>query len=225
MHRPQWLLEDWQTAWGLGLRVRRVDGHVRVGHPGAAPGFSGMMEFIPALKLGVAALANAEDGNAAAYCDYALQLLAPIAAHAVARPAPELPEAWERYCGLYRSESGHMTLFVAALDGRLVMVAPGAPNPHAARTVLEGTPEPHVFVMRAGGAVATLPYGERLTFGVDTAGDITGFDAASGARFVRPPQQLRIRRAGVDRRKQPQAPYTGVERRSGGDRRGGHALH
>jgi CubicO group peptidase (beta-lactamase class C family) len=225
MHRPHWLFEDWQMAWGLGMRVRRVDGHVRLGHPGVAPGFSAMMEFIPGLKLGVAVIANAEDANAAAFCDYALQLLAPIAARAAARAAPVLPESWERYCGLYRSESGHMTMFIAALDGQLVMVAPGAPNPYAARTVLEGTPEPHVFVMRAGGAVGTLPYGERLTFTLDAAGEITGYDAASGARFLRPPQHMRIRRAGVDRRKPPQAPYTGVERRGGGDRRGGHAVH
>src|SRR2546428_6316982 len=26
MHRPPWLLDDWQTAWGLGTRVRRVGG-------------------------------------------------------------------------------------------------------------------------------------------------------------------------------------------------------
>jgi D-alanyl-D-alanine carboxypeptidase len=221
MHRPQWLLDDWQTAWGLGVRVRRVDGQVRVGHPGAAPGFAALVEFIPALKLGVAVLTNADDGNPAGYCDYALQLLAPIVAKAAARAAPALPEDWERYCGTYRSESGHMTMLVAALDGQLTLVAPAAPNPYAARTILERTPEAHAFIMRPGGAFATLPFGERLVFSVGAGGDVTGY-AASGARFVRAPAQgpiMQVPQAiytGMERRKQPQAPYTGVERRAAG---------
>src|SRR5258706_784597 len=65
MHRPQWLFDDWQTAWGLGMRVRRVDGRVRVGHPGTTPGFAAVMEFIPALQPRVATRTNACDRNPA----------------------------------------------------------------------------------------------------------------------------------------------------------------
>jgi len=242
MHRPQWLLDDWQTAWGLGMRVRRVDGRVRVGHPGTTPGFAAMVEFVPALKLGVAVLTNADDGNPASYCDYALQLLTPIVARARARAAPALAEDAERYCGLYRSENRHMTMFVAALDGQLALVAPGAPNPYAARVILERTPESHTFIMRQSGAFATLAFGERLTFTTGAGGEVTGY-VVSGARFVREPAvaPLDILQAralpqalysgierrklyiGVDRRKQLQAPYSGVERRAdGSDRRGQH---
>ncbi|HEY7674909.1 MAG TPA: serine hydrolase domain-containing protein [Burkholderiales bacterium] len=185
MHRPQWLLDDWQTAWGLGMRVRRVDGRVRVGHPGSTPGFAGLIEFIPALKLGVAVLTNADDGNPAGYCDYALQLLAPIVAKAAARAAPAFVEDAERYCGLYRSENGHMTVFVAALDGQLALVPPGAPNPYAARAILERTTGLHTFIVRSSGAFSTLPFGERLTFSTSASGEITGYDIASSARFVR----------------------------------------
>jgi len=56
------------------------------------------MEFIPALKLGVAVLTNADDGNPASYCDYALQLLTPIVAKEMARAAPAFAEDAERYC-------------------------------------------------------------------------------------------------------------------------------
>ena len=227
MHRPQWLLDDWQTAWGLGMRVRRVDGRVRVGHPGNAPGFAAMMEFIPALKLGIAVLTNADDGNPALYCDYALQLLAPIAARAAARPAPSLAEDAGRCCGRYRSENGNLTMLVAVLDGQLVLVPPGAPNPYASRVILEPTSEPDTFVMRSGGAFATLPFGERFTFHTDAAGQIAGY-VTPGARFFREQPALAIRpprpagtRSGIDRRQLPQAPYRGIERRSGGaDRRG-----
>jgi D-alanyl-D-alanine carboxypeptidase len=225
MHRPQWLLDDWQTAWGLGVRVRRVDGRVRVGHPGTTPGFASLMEFIPELKLGVVALTNADDGNPAGFCDYALQLLAPIAARAAARTLAT--ESAERYCGPYRSENGNLTMLVAVLDGQLSLVAPGAANPYAARVILEPAAEPHVFIMRSSGAFATLPFGERLTFSVDAGGEVTGY-AATGARYARQSDAelpgvplLRPIQAALDRRRQPQQPYTGVERRSGGpDRRG-----
>jgi hypothetical protein len=237
MHRPQWLLDDWQTAWGLGMRVRRVDGRVRVGHPGNTPGFAALMEFIPALKLGVAVLTNADDGNPASYCDYALQLLTPIVAKAMARAAPALAEDAERYCGHYRSENGNTTMLVAVLDGQLTLVAPGAPNPYAARVILERTPELHTFIVRSSGAFATLPFGERLTFSTSASGEVAGYDVASGARFVRKPtlyisverrKQPQAPHISVERRKQPQVRYIGVERRAGGgDRRGQHqnAVH
>ena len=212
MHRPQWLLDDWQTAWGLGMRVRRVDGWVRVGHPGTTPGFAATMEFVPALKLGVTVLTNADDGNSAGYCDYALQLLTPIVAKEMARAAPPLGDDAERYCGLYRSENGHMTMFVAALDGQLALVAPGAPNPYAARVVLERTPEPHAFIMRSSLTFGTLPFGERLTFSTSAEGEVTGYDITPGARFVRESALIQVLYAGAERRK-PQALCTGTERR------------
>ncbi|HZR69248.1 MAG TPA: serine hydrolase domain-containing protein [Burkholderiales bacterium] len=226
MHRPQWLFEDWQSAWGLGVQVRRADGRVRVGHPGSTPGFSALMEFIPALKLGVVVLTNADDGNPAAFCDYALQLLAPIVAKEIARAAPALPADAARYCGLYRSENRNLTMFVAMLDGQLTLVPPGAPNPHAARVILEPTPEPHVFVMRSSGAFATLHFGERLEFTVAPGGEVTGYDMGSSARFVREPALIQTLYSGADRRgtrtdrrRYPPPPYAGVERRSGIDRR------
>jgi D-alanyl-D-alanine carboxypeptidase len=224
MHRPQWLHDDWHTAWGLGMRVRRVDGRVRVGHPGTAPGFAALMEFIPSLKLGVAVLTNADDGNPASYCDYALQLLTPVVARAAARAAPAPGEEAQRYCGCFRSENGNQAMLVAVLDGQLTLVAPGAPNPYAARVILERTPEPHTFIMRPSGAFATLPFGERFTFNTSASGEVTGYVTA-GARYVREPAQ-RQARSSSDRRMQPQADYAGAERRAGGDRRGQqHAAH
>jgi CubicO group peptidase (beta-lactamase class C family) len=225
MHRPQWLHDDWQTAWGLGVRVRRIDGRARVGHPGTAPGFAALMEFIPSLQLGVVVLTNADDGNPAAFCDYALQLLAPIVAKAAARAAPPLGEEVERYCGRYRSESGNMTMLVGVLDAQLTLVPPGAPNPYAARVILERTPEPYTFIMRSSGAFATLPFGESLTFIIGASGEVAGY-VTSGARYFREPAsaQARAARSGIERRKQPQADYTGLERRAGGDRRS-HPQH
>src|SRR5258706_9270837 len=118
------------------------------------------------------------------------------------------------------------------LDGQLRLGVAGAPIPCGARVILERTPESHTFIVRSSGAFATLPFGERLSFGTGPGGEVTGYEVASGARFVRKPTLY----ASVERRRQPQAPYVSVERRkppqvryvgverrvSGGDRRGQH---
>src|SRR5207245_3971468 len=111
-----------------------------------------------------AVLTHADDGNPASYCDYTFQLLTPIVAKATARATPALAEDAERYCGLYRAENGNTTMFVAVLDGQLAFVAPGAPNPYAARVILECTAESHTFIMRPRAAFATLALGERPPF-------------------------------------------------------------
>jgi hypothetical protein len=98
--------------------------------------------------------------------------------------------------------------------------------------ILERTPELHTFTMRSSGAFATLPFGERFAFSTGALGEITGY-VTSGARYVRQPAstplgvpQPRPLDAAMDRRRQPQAPYTGVERRtSGTDRRGQRLTH
>lgn len=110
MHRPQWLFPDWQNAYGFGVRVRRVDGLVRVGHRGSVPGYYAIIEFVPALKLGVIVLTNSEEGDPASYSDYALQLLSPIVAKSLTRPPQKLNEEARHYEGTYRSKDYRTSL-------------------------------------------------------------------------------------------------------------------
>jgi CubicO group peptidase (beta-lactamase class C family) len=175
MHRPQWLLDDWLNAWGFGMRVRRVDGRVQVGHSGSVPGFRTQIELIPASGLGVIVLTNADDGNPASYVDYALQLLGPLAAKALARPAAPLSADAARYVGRYRSQNGTTTLLVGVLDGQLSLIAPDAANPYTMRILLEPTSEPRAFVMRSTGTFAFDAFGELLTFDVGADGQVTGY--------------------------------------------------
>ena len=184
MHRPQWLLDDWQNAWGFGMRVRRVDGRVQVGHPGSVPGFRTQIEFVPALRLGVIVLTNADDGNPASYVDYALQLLAPIAAKAIVRPVAPLPATAASYVGRYRSQNGTTTMLVGMLDGRLSLVAPDAANPYTTRVILEPTSDSRTFVMRSTGTFAYDAFGELLTFDVAPDGQVTGYHTPN-LRFSR----------------------------------------
>ena len=107
------------------------------------------------------------------------------------------------------------------------LVAPGAQNPYAARMILERTAVSHAFTMRSSGAFATLPFGERFTFTTETGGAVTGY-VTSGARYFRQPASTPLGipqphplYTAMDRRRQPQAPYAGDERRAKhGDRRG-----
>lgn len=175
MHRPQWLLDDWQNAWGFGMRVRRVDGRVQVGHPGNVPGYRTQIEFVPALRLGVIVLTNADDGNPASYVDYALQLLSPIAAKAIARPVAPVPVNAASYVSRYRSQNGTTTMLVSMLDGQLSLVVPDAANPYTTRIILEPTSDPRAFVMRSTGTFAYDAFGELLTFDVGPDGQVTGY--------------------------------------------------
>lgn len=175
MHRPQWLLDDWQNAWGFGVRVRRIDGRVQVGHPGNVPGYRTQIEFVPSLRLGAIVLTNADDGNPASYIDYALTLLSPIAARAMTRPLAPLPANAASYVGRYQSENGTTTMFVSVLDGQLSLVTPDAANPYTTRIILESSSDPRIFVMRSPGTFAYDAFGERLTFDVGANGQINGY--------------------------------------------------
>ena len=87
MHRPQWLLDDWQNAWGFGVRVRRIDGRVQVGHPGNVPGYRTQIELVPSLRLGAIVLTNADDGNPAQLYRLRSDASQPIAAKAIRVPS------------------------------------------------------------------------------------------------------------------------------------------
>jgi D-alanyl-D-alanine carboxypeptidase len=174
MHRPQWLLPDWQNAYGFGMRVRHIDGIVRVGHGGAVPGYTASIETIPALRLGVVVLTNSDDGDPASYTDYALQLLSPIVTKSLPHETRTSSEKSQQFAGVYRS-TRYSSRLVVLLDGRLSMLMPDDPNPYTARTLLEVTDDPRVFIMRPTGAYSSGPFGEKLTFDVSADGKVTGF--------------------------------------------------
>jgi hypothetical protein len=166
------------------MRVRRVDGRVQVGHPGSVPGYRTQIELVPALRLGVIVLTNADDGNPASYVDYALQLLSPIAEKAIAHPVAPLSQNAASYVGRYRSQEGATTMLVGMLDGQLSLVAPDAANPYTTRTILEPTSDPRAFVMRSTGKFAFDAFGELLTFDVGADGRVAGYHTPN-LRFTR----------------------------------------
>ncbi len=183
MHQVQWLLPDWQNAWGLGMAIRHVDGYVRVGHGGSVPGQRTNIQFYPALKLGVIVLTNCDEIDPLSYSEYALGLLAPVVAKAQRHEPPPLSEEAKRFAGTYRGKN-HATEIVAILDGQLSMLLPDDLNPYSTRTILEATDQPRVFLMRSGGAFSAGQFGEKITFDVSADGTVTGCHTEN-ARYTR----------------------------------------
>lgn len=180
MHRPHWLLPDWQESWGLGVHVRRVNGYVRIGHDGGG-GYAADLTFIPGLKLGVIVLTNSEDDDPGNYRDYAVQLLAPILDNSSPRAARKLPSESTRFVGLYEAKNHLGRMLVAVLDGNLVLLSPDEPNPRTGSTLLQPTGEPNVFFEREPDVGPSEWPGEKLTFDVSAGSTVTGFHTGSFA--------------------------------------------
>lgn len=178
MHRVQWLHPDWQGGYGLGFRVRRIGGHVRVGHGGDLPGYKADIDFAPDLKLGVIALANADDGDPWRYVEQAFKLLAPAVAQAT-KPPPtrrEIPASWAAYEGLYESLRCETCAYkfeelrIQVLNGELTIITPDAEDPWSSRVILVPV-DAHTFTLESPGP-SFAQIGERLTFEVDETGRV-----------------------------------------------------
>jgi D-alanyl-D-alanine carboxypeptidase len=170
MQRVQWLRPDWQSGWGLGFSIRRVGDQVRIGHPGNLPGYLTRLEIVPAQKLGVIVLTNANDGDPLRYVDQAFTLVGPTVARAVAAPpTPSVPDpAWQQYVGRYAWKFSERQ--IAILNGELTMIAPEDDNPWNSRLILKPV-GPHTFrVVAPGFSFGAI--GELLTFEMDSSGKV-----------------------------------------------------
>lgn len=166
MQRVHWLNSSWSSGRGLGWAIRRVENDTRVWHSGSVNGFRSYVVTVPAKKIGVVVLANAEGSDPGRFADQALAIVAPaIVASRPAAPRAAADPAWRRYVGDYSFERDRMRIML--LDGRLAMVDPTDDNPWESRVVLEPVSE-NVFREVGGGS-----NGELLRFEVDAAGKVT----------------------------------------------------
>lgn len=181
MHRVQWLRPDWQSGQGLGFAIRRVDDQVQVGHGGSTPGFRTQIQIVPAEKLAVIVLTNADDGNPADYLDEVLKTIGPAIATATARPrpAPVADAAWQNYVGTYvRPDDPDSETTFLVLNNQLTMVTTGG-NWNGRVTLAPAGP--HSFRMRGG-----LTSGELVIFDVGPNGRATAARVAtSSIKIVR----------------------------------------
>lgn len=149
MQRMHWLEPGWQAGWGLGFRIFREDGRVCFGHGGLVPGHAADVRLLPAEKIAVIVLSNAEDTWPFAYGQRAAALLAPaLAAATSGRPVTAEPDpGLSRYLGRYRNAWGDSQVLLGASGLRVV--SPLNLDPTEGMDTL--TPvAPHTFRIESG---------------------------------------------------------------------------
>lgn len=102
MQRVHWIDPDWETTWGLGFAVRRVDDMTVVGHGGGCPGYITSFGMVPAKRVAAIMLTNAGDGPAGRLANNALKLMTAAVAKAEKPVEEEMPDH-SRYEGNYQS--------------------------------------------------------------------------------------------------------------------------
>ena len=181
MHRPRRLLDaGWTQAIGLGWRIFRHDGDLRVGHAGGTFGFTAKIAFSRRLNRGAVVLTNGE-GPVADLVDALLGDAVPAETTAAATGAPvPVPGPIRDLLGLYAWEDHSAPAAVEWVGGRLTLSWLGAgPRGDDRPRVLVGTGDPCVFTVVGGRET-----GETCTFRRDADGAVLGL-TISGWPLVR----------------------------------------
>ncbi len=166
MHRPHWIRDGWRSALGLGFRISRRDGKTVVGHGGWVAGHRSHLLLVPAEKIAVIVLTNADDASPSRFSYRAYDVAGAAIAKAVA-PEPEPKQAdpgWQRYLGEYADPWG-WEYKVMVLGDELVLYEHNYPpedDPGDALTRLEPVAE-HTFRMSDG---------ELVVFELDAGGKV-----------------------------------------------------
>ncbi len=141
MHRPHWIRSNWSSALGLGFRVSRRGGKTVVSHGGWVAGHRSHLLLVPAEKVAVIVLTNADDAGPSRFSYRAYDVLGPAITRAVTPPAKEkrADPGWQRFLGEYTDPWG-WEYKVMILNDELVMYEHNYPpedDPGDALTHLE----------------------------------------------------------------------------------------
>jgi hypothetical protein len=144
MHRVHWVDPDWDTTWGLGFSVSRVDDHTFVGHGGSCPGFRSQLLLSPEDKVATVFMTNAMGVDTRKYTKQAYDIVGPAIAKALESPdeAKATPPELERYTGLYRSFWGESA--VITWEGGIAVISTRSNDPIEGISKLKHV-EGHVF--------------------------------------------------------------------------------
>ena len=126
MHRVRMLETTWTSGQGLGFGVRRIDGHVFVGHGGSYPGYTTNTSIRLDAQVGVIVLTNTNDSNPNQIAQQLMNTVgtAVAAATTPAPPATTWNPTWTRFAGRYRSRNGERQVLV--MDEYLTVINPWA---------------------------------------------------------------------------------------------------
>ena len=121
MQRVHWVDPDWETTWGLGFNVRRVDETTVVGHSGGCPGYITSFQMVPKQKVAAVVLTNASDGPAVDMSLNILKIVGPALEKAATASEDEMPD-FSMYEGNYEGRPWGGETAVRQWGDQLVLI-------------------------------------------------------------------------------------------------------
>ena len=147
MHRIHWLEETWQSGYGLGTMIYRLNDWAISGHGGGYPGYLTGFTLSREHKLSVIVLTNALASSPPEYINQGYKTILPELIKATEAPKPDADPAWRQYLGVYKHSWGFDKVVIR--NGQLQMVALEWMDEPP--TILEPTDDEHVFIMQEQG--------------------------------------------------------------------------
>ena len=135
MHRVHWVDPDWETTWGLGFSVSKVDGKTMVGHGGSCPGYRSTLQMDPSKKQAFVVMINAQGVNPGRYAMGIRALLKKYADEKAEEIKEELN--LDDYAGTYDEQPWWGESAVFPWKGYLAVLSLPSENPAGGLTLLK----------------------------------------------------------------------------------------
>jgi CubicO group peptidase (beta-lactamase class C family) len=121
MHRVHWVDPDWETTWGIGFAIRRVEDMTVIGHGGGCPGYITNFSMIAKDKVATAILTNAGDGPARNMAENVLKTFSAALKEAKTPPEDDVPD-FSMYEGNYEGRPWGGEVAIRQWGDQLVVI-------------------------------------------------------------------------------------------------------
>lgn len=121
MQRVHWVDPDWETTWGIGFNVRKVDDMTVVGHSGGCPGYITQFIMVPRQKFAAIALTNSHDGPAGRIAMNMLKTIGPALKKGATPSEDEIPD-FSMYEGNFNTWSSGGETAIRQWGDQLVVI-------------------------------------------------------------------------------------------------------
>jgi CubicO group peptidase (beta-lactamase class C family) len=133
MQRVHWMDPDWETTWGLGFSVYKVDGKTMFGHGGSCPGYRSTLMIDPTKKQAFIVMINAQGVSPNKYARGMREILKKAAKKEETKTDVDL----EAYAGYYNAQPWGGETAVIPWQGKLAVFGLPSDNPAERLTLLK----------------------------------------------------------------------------------------
>ena len=131
MQRVHYTDPDWETTWGLGFQISKMNGATIVGHGGSCPGYRSVLLLNLQEKLAVVVMINASGTNPGHYGQELMALLKKAATDQEDVVTEKVH--FENYSGLYNQQPWWSEVFITPWYEKLAFL--GLPSEHPASSL------------------------------------------------------------------------------------------